>query len=150
MIYEEYYKKYYDYRKNNKEKNDLENKKVQLIGLVDVKSSSTKNGNYSNQKEDKFLFYTAELEETELKIYQKDKILEELKTQLKTKENELRESKDVLDKVYLYKYIDKLKYYQISKKIKYSKSRTYDFINEVDKNIEKIKKMKSSEKIGKN
>ena len=150
MIYKEYYKKYYDYKKIKIEKDDLENKKVELIGLVEIKSSSSQNGGYSTKKEDKFLIYTAELEEVELKILQKNKVLEELKNQLKTKENELRESKDIYDKVFLYKYIDKLKYYQISAKIKYEKSRTYDFINEVDKNVEKIRKMKSSEKIGKN
>ena len=59
---------------------------------------------------------------------------------------ELRESTEDLDKVYLYKYVEKLKWYQICVKIHFEKTKTYELINEVD---EKLSKIRIAEKNGK-
>jgi chromosome condensin MukBEF ATPase and DNA-binding subunit MukB len=148
MVYEEYYKKYQKYKDIKKEINRLENKKISLMGMVDVQSVAPKNGTGTNKKEDKMLYYTGELEETELEIEKQKKILKEVEEQLKKTELELRKSNEMLDKVYLYKYVEHLKYYQISIKIGYEKTKTYELINEIKNKLGKIKK--SAEKNGKN
>ncbi len=146
MIFEEYCKKLKKLKKEKNKLNKLENKKISLMGMVDVKAIAPKNSIGGNALEDKMMKYASELEELEMKISKCKKILLEIQNQLEIKENELRESSELLDLVYLYKYIDKLKYYQIAKKIGYGKTKTYDLINELDKNLLKIK---SAEKNGK-
>lgn len=146
MIYGEYYKKYLDYKKIRKEKIDLENKKIQLIGIVDIKAATTKNSSRSNKKEDKLLFYTAELEETELNIQQKVLALEEIKKQLKDKVLELKKSDELLDKVYYYKYIKKYKWYQLCMVLNFGKTRMYEITHKLD---DKLLEIKRAEKSGK-
>ena len=147
MIFEEYYKKYKSYIKIKKEINELENKKINLMSMVDVQAIPPKDGTGgTNSKADKMLTYAAELEEVEIELEKNKKIIRELKKQLKDKETDLRESKEVLDNIYLYKYIEKLKWYQICTKIGYEKTKTYDLINEVD---EILRKIKIAEKNGK-
>lgn len=148
MLYEEYFKKYLKLKKVKGEINKLENKKIFLMSMVDVQAIPPKDSiGGTNTKEDKMLFYTAELEQVELDLIKRKDIVKELKKQLREKEEELRESDEELDKVYLYKYIDKLKWYQICPKIGYEKTKTYDLINEVDENLSKIKIAEKNGKI---
>lgn len=148
MIYEEYYQKYLDYKKTRKIINDLENKRLSLISMVDVQSTTPNTGRVSSKKEDKFLIYTGELEEVELLIQNNQKVLDLIIKRLETIETELRNSDEILDKVYLYKYIDHLKYYQIAVKIGYEKTKTYDLINDIKLKISEINQF--TEKNGKN
>lgn len=148
MIFEEYYRTYRSYRKIKGEINELENKKINLSNMVDIQAIPPKDSiGGINTKEDKLLMYTAMLEEVETKLFKKKKIIKKLREQLKESELELRESKEELDKVYLYKYIEKLKWYQICTKIGYEKSKTYYLINEVDEKLEKIKFVEKNGKI---
>lgn len=148
MIFEEYYRTYRSYRKIKGEINELENKKINLSSMVDIQAIPPKDSiGGSNTKEDKMLMYTAMLEEVETKLFKKKKIIKKLREQLNENELELRESKELLDKVYLYKYIEKLKWYQICTKIGYEKTKTYDFINEVDEILSKIKIAEKNGKI---
>ena len=139
MLYEEYYKKYLKLKNTKKDLNELEDKKISLMGMVDIKSTSPKDSGGTNAKEDKMLVYTAELEYVETNLIKNKNIIKEIEKQLKDKELELRSSKEDLDKVYLYKYIDKLKWYQICIKIDCEKTKTYNLINEIKKNLQKIK-----------
>lgn len=148
MIFEEYYKKYRLFVKIRGEINELENKKINLNSMVDIQAIPPKDSvGGTNTKEDKMLMYTAMLEELEIKLLKKKKIIKELRTQLREIEQELSESKEILDKVYLYKYIEKLKWYQICKKIGYEKSKTYYLINEIDEKLSKIKLVEKNGKI---
>ena len=114
MIFEEYYRTYRSYRKIKGEINELENKKINLSSMVDIQAIPPKDGiGGTNTKEDKMLMYTAMLEEVETKLFKKKEMIKKLREQLKESELELRESREDLDKVYLYKYIEKLKWYQI-------------------------------------
>lgn len=139
MIYEEHYLKCLKYKKTKKEINTLENKKISLMSMVDLQAVPPKEVIGTNTKEDKMLKYVEELEETEISIEKNKKIEEEIKIQLKEKEKDLRKSKELLDKVYLYKYLEHLNYYQVAIKINYGKTKTYDLINEIAENLEKIK-----------
>lgn len=148
MIFEEYYKKYRTYKKIKKEINDLENKKINLMRMVDVQAIPPKdNIGGVGILEDKMLVYTAELEQVELDLDKNKRIINEIKSQLKEVESELRESKEILDNIYLYKYIEKLKWYQICQKIGYEKTKTYDFINEVELILNKIRITEKNGKI---
>ncbi len=149
MIYEEYYEKYLELRKTKDKINKLENKKISLMSLVDVKSVTGKDiVTLTNTNTDKFLLYSSEIEEVEEKIIYKRDLLNEIKKQLDEKEIELKNSQETLDKVYYYKYINRLKYSQICEKINYEKSSFYKFLNTINKRLSEIKK-KSSEKNGK-
>lgn len=146
MIFEEHYKKYEKSKKIKAKINKLENKKINLACMVDVQAVAPKNSLGGFTKEDKMMKYASELEEIEQNIKKNNLLLSEIKIQLKEKEEELRDSKELLDSIYLYKYIDKLKYYQISKKIGYSNSRTYDYIKEINQKIAKIRKIGKNRK----
>lgn len=149
MIYEEYYEKYLELRKTRDKINKLENKKISLMSLVDVKSATGKDiVAISNTNTDKFLLYSSEIEEVEEKLSYLRKLLDEIKKQLTEKEEELKNSMETLDKIYYYKYINRLKYSQICEKINYEKSSFYKFLNTINKRLSEIKK-KCSEKNGK-
>lgn len=146
MIFEEYYKKYRIYVKIRGEINDLEIEKIKLDNMVDIQAVAPKESSRGCSKVDTMLIYTAKKEEVETKLFRKKNMLKELKRQLKEKEIELRESNELLDKIYLYKYIEKLKWYEICTKIGYEKTKTYDFINKVDETLSKIKIAEKKEK----
>ena len=80
MIFEEYYKKYRTYKKIKKEINDLENKKINLMRMVDVQAIPPKdNIGGVGILEDKMLVYTAELEQVELDLDKNKRIINEIK-----------------------------------------------------------------------
>ena len=150
MIYEEYYSKYLDYKENKKEIHILEDKKISLINMVGLKANNLSNEPGSiTVFEDKVGNYVAELEITEYDLKKKQYIRDELRKQLDRKEEELRNSKETLDQIYLYKYIERLKYYQICKKINYEKTQFYKFKERIDKRLREIRDIKSTEKNGK-
>ena len=149
MIYEEYYKKYLELRKTKDKINKLENKKISLMSLVDVKSATGKGIiDSSNKNTDKFLIYSSEIEQVELTLNYLKKALIEVKKQLEEKEIELKNSQETFDKIYYYKYINRLKYSQICEKIHYEKSSFYKFLDIINKRLNELKNI-SSEKNGK-
>ena len=147
MIYEEYYKKYRKFRSVKQEINRLENKKVSLMGMADIKAIAPKDSDGTSSDKDRIGVYLGELEEVEQNLIKQKHILKEIKNQLEEKEAELRDSHEVLDKVYLYKYIEKMKYYQIAIKTGYEKSSIYNFINQISKRLEIIITLEKNGKI---
>ena len=146
MIFEEYYKKYRIFVKIRGEINDLEIEKIKLDNMVDIQAVPPKESIGTGSKVDTMLIYTAKKEELETKLFRKKNLIKEIRSQLREKEEELRCSNNILDKVYLYKYVEKLKWYEICRKIGYEKTKTYDFINEVDEILSKIRIAEKKEK----
>lgn len=146
MIFEEHYKKYRIFVKIRGEINDLEIEKIKLDNMVDIQAVPPKESIGSNSKVDTMLIYTAKKEELETKLFKKKNLIKEVRAQLREKEEDLKVSKERLDKVYLYKYIEKLKWYEICRKIGYEKTKTYEFINEVDTILSKIRITEKKEK----
>ena len=141
MVFEEYYKKYLILKKIKKEINDLENNKISLMSLVGIRSSSASfNPSHSNNIKDKMLIYSSELEQIELNLKIKKEIRNEIVNQLDDIEKDLLNSKEILDKIYYYKYIEKLKYSQICKIIHYEKSSFYNFLETINKKLNEIRK----------
>lgn len=62
-------------------------------------------------------------------------ILEDRERLLKLKEEELRQSKDWHDKVYVYKYLDNLSANEIKYKMHYCRSNIYEILKKIRKNI---------------
>ena len=62
-------------------------------------------------------------------------ILEDRKNLLKSKEDELRSSKDWLDIIYVYYYIEKLSIRKIAKRIPFSSTGIFEKIKIIRKNI---------------
>lgn len=60
---------------------------------------------------------------------------------LALKENELRHSKEVLDKVYCLKYLDKNRPYLIAYKLNFSERQIYRFLGVIEKSLKSCHKM---------
>lgn len=93
---------------------------------------------------DKFLNYTIRIQEIDSEIDVRKNLYGNLSYRLKLKEIELRNSKELLDRIYTYRYLDKSKVKVIGIKIRYGKSQTYDYITKIKNMIENA----TSEKIG--
>ena len=147
MIYEEYYKKYLIFKRTKDKISILENKKISLMSNIEIKSNDpSKDIIRTNSKKDTMSDYVAELEIIDEKLEKEKKIKKEIESQLLEKEEELRNSKETFDKIYLYKYVDKLKYHQICRKIGYEKSSFYNFLEEITKKLNEIKRKEKNGK----
>ena len=62
-------------------------------------------------------------------------IINDRKFLLQSKEEELRNSKDWYDKIYVYRFIDKLPVEKIKNIMPYCRSSIYNIINEIEKNL---------------
>lgn len=89
---------------------------------------------------DKFYEYVKEKEEKQidLRLTEARSILNDRERLTKLKLEELLESKNIYDKVYVCKYIEGLKNYQIAKKISYSEAQIYRILKIIRKNINMI------------
>jgi len=144
-LYEEYYDlfKKYQRAKFHYEKK-LEKKALLIIqtqlGAVDTTKEKINGGKIENKIER----FVCELEELDPEIQTARNERDLLAYLLKKKEKELRDSKDIMDRIYVLKYLDKRKARHIAIIINYSLSRTYDLINEIEKKLNIGKNRKKS------
>lgn len=54
---------------------------------------------------------------------------------LKLKEQELRSSKEILDKIYCAAYIDRVRVFRIARRLNYSERQIYRFLSEIDERL---------------
>lgn len=66
-------------------------------------------------------------------------LVEQRKFLLTQKEQELRESKEIFNKIYVLKYLDGMKVTQISRKIHYSEAQIYRILNSIKNSINERK-----------
>ena len=83
--------------------------------------------------------YVAELEEVEKKLSQARETMKDWEILLSVKEKELRESKDIPDKIYTMRYLERWGISRISKNISYSRSQTYKILKKIDKTVDKMR-----------
>lgn len=79
-----------------------------------------------------------EKKQLDLKIEEAKKLVDERFNYLKTKEKELRRSKEWIDKIYVYRFIEQLPVKTILHLIPYEEAQIYRVINEIKRNIENI------------
>ena len=129
--------------------NEALEKKSKLILAVIPGSSKIKQvmvDSSNTYSELNLINYTAEREEVDELINQSRNTRDMLNYELKKLERKMRETGDVYDKIYCYKWIDGRKPRHFNKLIGFSLSRTYDYITEM-KN--KLYENAKSENIGK-
>jgi len=144
-LYEEYYDLFKKYNNAKWHYEDKLRKKALLIiqtqpGAIDTTKENVKGGKIT----DKFELFVSQLEKLDPELQTARNERDLLAYLLKKKEKELRGSKDIIDRVYVLKYLDKRKARHISIIINYSLSRTYDLINEIEKKLNIGKNRKKS------
>lgn len=134
-LFIEHYKLNEEYKEAKKEFEKALAKKSQLLYSVVPKSANFENELVKGSSSNKFLNYTIKMEEIDKEINVRRNLRDVLEYRLKLKEIELNNSSNILDKVYLLRYVDERKVKYIAIKINYSKRRIYDFINDIRKMI---------------
>lgn len=138
MIYPEYDLYLWQYRATLRTYNDVLLKKEELFQNTQAKAISYDKDKVSGGVPSNTL-ETYITKKEELKI---DETLEEVKSilddresLLKAKEQELRASNHLHDKVYCMRYIDFMSPYKIAEKLNYSKSEIYRILDKINKKI---------------
>lgn len=149
-MYLEYHELLKKYKDASRRYNESLEERSKLILSVLPKATKAKQimitgGNTSSDSN--LIDYTSEIDEIDRLINQSRNTRDMLNYELKKKEKEMRETGDVYDKIYVFKWIEGRKPRHFNKLIGFSLSRTYDYIAEMK---EKLYKNTKSEKIGKN
>lgn len=134
-LFIEHYKLNEEYKEAKKEFEKALEKKSQLLYSVVPKSANFENELVKGSSSNKFLNYTIKMEEIDKEINVRRNLRDVLEYRLKLKEIELNNSSNILDKIYLLKYVKNMKVRYIAIKTNYSKRRIYDFINDIRKMI---------------
>lgn len=137
ITYEEYKKKYYEVQMLY---NNILEEKERLFAKTQPQSTkfdkiSVDGGKPSNSFDDYLIIKDKK---------QIDKRLEEIKIisndrkmLLEEKESELRKSKEWIDKVYVYKYLDNIKVKKIIHLIPYEEAQIYRMLDEIKKTLKR-------------
>lgn len=80
--------------------------------------------------------YVGDLEDIENKLSQVRDAVKDWEILLSVKERELRESKEIPDKVYSMRYLDKMSVGKIAYIISYSKRQVFRILKKIEKNIQ--------------
>ena len=129
MIYEEYEAIWSKIRKLEKELFESINKRDELFDKTQPKSPKfdkemVDGKNPSNMMEQ----FVMQQEYYDLKIKQLNQSLDDRYQILNRKREELKRSKNVYDKIYYLRYVERLGVYKISVLVGYSKEQTYRYL----------------------
>ena len=132
MIYEEYEAIWSRIRKIEKELFDLINKRDELFSMTQPKSATmdkeiVDGKNPINTMEE----YVIQKEYLNEKINQLNQTLDDRYQILKRKREELKLSKNIYDRIYYLRGIERLSVYRISVIIGYSKEQTYRYLRKM-------------------
>lgn len=134
-IYEEYKNKYYD-TQNEYEKVLTEKEKLFMM----TQPSSVKfdkevvSGGITDNTFEKYLILKEE-KKIDQRLEEIKSILDDREKLLKLKEQELKASTSVQDKIYKYRYLDKLKVFKIAKLVGYSEPQIYRILKTIRNNL---------------
>ena len=133
MLYIEYHNLKKEYKEADKYYDKILEKKAKLYygtqpGAVDTSKEIVGGGVIT----DKFCLFIQQLEklEPELNKARNDRDLKNYF--LKKKEIELRESSELLDRIYVLRYLGKMKVNHIAIRINYSREQTYRYLREIE------------------
>jgi|GEM_PF-1917553 len=135
MVYEEFKNKYLD---TQKKFNEILQEKEYLFAKTQPKSPNWdkigENGNQINNKFDDYLV-AKESKRIDERLSEIKSILDDRERLLSLKEQELRNSKNHVDKIYKMKYVDRLNISRIVKASNYSRSQVYRILDDIKKTI---------------
>lgn len=133
--YEEYKNKYYEIQKRF---NDVLNEKEVLFNMTQPASMKydgepVKGGVHKNVFDEYLML--KEKKNIDQRLEEIKAILEDRENLLKLKEEELKNSTHIHDKIYRYRYLDRMKIYKISRLIGYSEPQIYRILKTIKNNI---------------
>lgn len=135
VIYEEYKNKYYE---TQKEYNIILNEKEKLFMITQPSAvkfdKEIVSGGTTDNTFDRYLILKEE-KKIEQRLNEIKSILDDRERLLKLKEQELRASTSVQDKIYKYRYLDKLKVFKIAKLVGYSEPQIYRILKTIKREI---------------
>ena len=142
MIYEEYEDIWNKIRKKEKELFELINKRDELFLKTQPKSSKYDKEKVDSKKTRNMMEeYVIQKEYLNERIMQLNIALDDIYQVLKRKRDELRQSKNIYDRIYYYRIIERLSMYKIATLIGYSKEQTYRY-------FKKMKMTQNDTKVG--
>lgn len=139
LTYEEYKKNYY---KVQKLYNEILEEKEKLFAKTQPKSTkfdkiNVDGGNISNSFDDYLII--KEKKQIDKRLNEIKIISEDRKKLLDAKEDELRKSKEWIDKIYVYKYIENLQVRKIIHLVPYEEAQVYRKLEEIKKTLKERK-----------
>lgn len=139
-MYLEYVELYKKYKKAEEDYYNNLNERSRLTSLVELGSSKIRevvaDGNM-HSSDSKIIEYVNKIDSVDYLINQSRNTRDMLKNELNKKAFELQHSVEVIDRVYYYRWIEKKSVRKFYRIIGYSKSRIYDYIDKIKKNIYK-------------
>lgn len=142
MIYEEYEEILNIIRKKEKELFELINQRDELFLKTQPKSSKYDKEKVDSKKTRNMMEeYVIQKEYFNERIMQLNIALDDIYQVLKRKRDELRQSKNIYDRIYYYRIIERLSMYKIAILIGYSKEQTYRY-------FKKMKMTQNDTKVG--
>lgn len=136
MVYEEFKNKYLD---TQKQFDEILQEKEFLFAKTQPQSPNWdkigENGNQINNKFDDYLV-AKESKRVDERLSEIKSILDDRERLLRLKEQELRNSKNHVDKIYKMKYIDKFNMNKIVREAHYSRSQVYRILDDIKKTID--------------
>ena len=135
MIYIEYEEMWGKIRLLEKECNKLINKREMLFNETQPKAAKldalkVDGNNPSNM----FEKYVIEIDELNRKINNINKTLDDRYILLKRKRDELKASKNTYDRIYVYRYFERLSVFKIGILMGYEKTQIYRYLKKINKN----------------
>ena len=139
LTYEEYKRNYY---KVQKLYNEILEEKEKLFAKTQPKSIkfdkiNVDGGNVSNSFDDYLII--KEKKQIDKRLNEIKIISEDRKKLLDAKEDELRKSKEWIDKIYIYKYIENLQVRKIIHLVPYEEAQVYRKLEEIKKTLKERK-----------
>jgi hypothetical protein len=139
LTYEEYKRNYY---KVQKLYNEILEEKEKLFAKTQPKSTkfdkiNVDGGNISNSFDDYLII--KEKKQIDKRLDEIKIISEDRKKLLDAKEDELRKSKEWIDKIYVYKYIENLQVRKIIHLVPYEEAQVYRKLEEIKKTLKERK-----------
>ena len=139
-MYLEYHELLKKYKDAARRYNESLEERSKLISSVMLKASQYKEvvtfgGNASSGSN--LIDYTSEIDEIDKLINQSRNTRDMLNYELKKLENKMRDSGDVYDKIYIYKWIERKSVYKFYRLIGYSIRQSYYFIDEMKQKLYK-------------
>lgn len=134
-IYEEYKNKYYE---TQKEYDNILTEKEKLFSMTQPSSSKFDkervSGGVANNTFERYLILKEE-KKIDQRLQEVKSILDDRGKLLKLKEEELKASTNIYDKVYRYRHIEKMKVCKIAKLVGYSEAQVYRILDRIQKSL---------------
>lgn len=135
VIYEEYKNKYYE---TQKEYDIILTEKEKLFSITQPSAikfdKEVVSGGIVDNTFERYLILKEE-KKIDQRLQEIKSLLDDRERLLKLKEQELKASTSVYDKIYRYRYIDRFKVYKIAKMVGYSEPQIYRILKNIKSKI---------------